>query len=508
MNGKTIPSLLCIAATAAAAQPALALDKASGAWSFHHENVLGTSLNLTIRAENHAQALQAEAALLATIDRANETLSAWNPNSELSRWMATRGTAEPVSPQLLETLALFDHWRTQTDGALDASVQTAVKMWRSATAEGRTPSESEVSQAVEAMQQKHWELDLDNGTATRLTDSPLVLASFAKSMISSQAADAALAAGATGVMLNVGGDVVVRGILSQVVDIADPTADAENDRPIDRVVVKDRAVATSGSYRRGFDTKQTLGSPQFSHIIDPRTAMPAGHIASSTVIAKDATTAGALATALSVVSPTERTELTARYQDAAYMIVQHDGQRLASANWSDYQTPLVKPAMYAAAMGAPAPAVNENFELAVQLDLARIDDPRYRKPYVAVWIEDKDRFPLRTVALWWDGKGRFLPEMKAWYHDDRVRNMAEGTDITRTVSSATRPPGSYTVKWDGKDSEGKAVPAGKYTVCVEIAREHGGYEIFRQELDFNGKPQQLKMGTGGEGSATVDYRKR
>jgi thiamine biosynthesis lipoprotein len=87
--------------------------------------------------------------------------------------------------------------------------------------------------------------------------------------------------------------------------------------------------------------------------------------------------------------------------------------------------------------------------------------------------------------------------------------MSEGNDITRTVASATRPPGHYTLKWDGKDNQGKLVKAGTYTICVEAAREHGTYQIERHELNFNGQPQQYTFPAGTElGAVSLDYRKR
>jgi hypothetical protein len=133
---------------------------------------------------------------------------------------------------------------------------------------------------------------------------------------------------------------------------------------------------------------------------------------------------------------------------------------------------------------------------------------RARRPYVAAWIEDKDKFPLRTIALWFD-KTRWLPELRAWNRDDRMRAMAEGNDITASVSGATRPPGKYTLKWDGKDNAGRPVKAGKYTVCLEVAREHGSYQIFRQEMDFMGVPKQIQLPANQEvAGASLDYGKK
>lgn len=78
-----------------------------------------------------------------------------------------------------------------------------------------------------------------------------------------------------------------------------------------------------------------------------------------------------------------------------------------------------------------------------------------------------------------------------------------------SVSSATRPAGKYTLKWDGKDNQGKLVKPGKYTVFIEASREHGTYQLMRQEMDFNGAPKQFNLTGNVEiASASLDYCKR
>ena len=153
-------------------------------------------------------------------------------------------------------------------------------------------------------------------------------------------------------------------------------------------------------------------------------------------------------------------------------------------------------------------AWDSSFELVVSFELANINAGGYRRPYVAVWIEDANRFPVRTLALWYQ-KPRWLPDLRAWSRGDRVRSMAEGTDLTRSVSSATRSAGKYTLKWDGKDNQGKPVKPGKYTVFIEAAREHGTYQLMRQEIDFNGASKQFNLNGNTEiASASLDYRKK
>jgi thiamine biosynthesis lipoprotein len=505
-------------ATAAVSSPAqqptyLPLDSGqyeTDIWTFHQEHVLGTSLEISVRAASQAEAERAEAAALAVFDHDEALLSTWRTDSEVSRWAKTRFEPVPVSPELFQVLSAFDWWRERTGGALDASVEAATRLWRSATAEGSVPSDREIALAVEAMQQPHWSLDREHRTATRLSDVPLALASFTKSYISSRAADAALNAGSTGVMLNVGGDVIVRGNLTQLVAVADPFAASENDPAMEHVVVRDRAVATSGSYRRGFELAEATRTqaPTFSHLIDPRTAQPASQVLSSTVIARDAVTAGALATAFSILPVDESRKLAASIPDLQYLLVLAGGEQIRSA--SSPQAPGFRAAAFKRApTGSTVPAGfwNPAYELTLDLTLPRISDFRYRRPYVAVWIEDAEHLPVRTLALWSE-KPRYLSDLRQWYRDNEM--LPDGMNIWRTLSSATRPPGSYTMTWDGKDNGGKLVKAGKYTVCIEAAREHGGYDIQRQDLSFdNNNAQQVKLPAASElGAITIDYHRR
>ena len=519
---KKLGAATCVPLTLAAVQQSANAsgwaqpDEMQGSvFTFHHENVLGTSLELRIRARDLAAAQRAESAALAELDRQDRILSSWKQSSELSRWESTRFTAIPVSPELYRTLANFDVWRKKTSGALDPSVEAAARLWRTASAQGRTPTSAEIAQTIEAMNQPHWSLDPVRHTATRLTDVPLTFATFVKSAISSSAADAALASGATGVMINVGGDIVARGAITQIVSITNPRASAENDAALEHIVVRNRAVATSGNYRRSIDVASQRASsraPKLSHILDPRTASPTGHILSSTVIAADAEAAGALATAFSVLPAEESAQIAASTPGIDYLIVTRDGETLRSSGFANYAIPGLHTAAYSPAPIPQAKAAagmwNANFELEIGLEIARLSDSRAKRPYVAIWVEDADHYPIRTLALWTE-KARWIPELKQWYKDEQIRNLTEGGDLSRTVASATRPAGQYSLKWDGKDNEGKLVKAGTYTICVEASREHGTYQVERHEINFGAQPQQFSFPAGVElGAVTLDYRKR
>jgi thiamine biosynthesis lipoprotein ApbE len=446
-------------------------------FAFGHENVLGTSLDLQFAADSEADAEVAEAMALAEIDRLRAVLSTWDPASEASRWLKSRNEATVVSEDLAGVLRAYDTWRERTGGAVDPAVGAAMALWEGAAQE---PDAAQRAAAVAAMGQRHWELD--GRVATRRGSTPQVFASLAKGYVLDRAAEAAMAGPVRGALINLGGDLVVRGEMRPRISVR-----SAEEGTAAQVTMAEGAMATSGDYRRGYE----IGGRRYSHLLDPRTAAPATGVRSATVMAGDAVTAGALATALAVLDPAEGQRLGDSVAGAEYLLLAANGRPILSRGWG------------ALAQTPPAGGM----ELAVEFEIARVEGQRYRRPYVAVWIEDKDKFPLRTLVFWVE-KSRWWPDLKSWYRGDRMRAMAEATEIAATVASATRAPGKYTVKWDGKDSHGKAVKPGRYAVCIEAAREHGTYQLIRHEMEFNGTAQSVPLKGNVEiASANLEYRK-
>ncbi|MEP6915693.1 MAG: DUF2271 domain-containing protein [Acidobacteriota bacterium] len=475
-------------------------------YSSHFDGVMGTSLDIRVQARSEQTGREAEQAILDEIDRESKILSSYDPASEFSRWTRSRDIATPASPELLEVLGAFDDYRGRTAGALDPAAEALTQAWTRAADQDRLPTTSELQTAVSLVRQRQWIVDRAASTVTRTSDAPLRLNSFTKSYIVDRAARRALRVkGVSGVLLNAGGDIVVRGDWTQTVGVADPVANADNAAPLGVLAVRDAVVATSGGAKRGFE----IGGRHYSHVIDPRTGQPTNHVASATVVSSDAIEAGALATAFCVLTPIESAALARSRPGVAYSLVLEDGRKVESPGWRQLDArPRPRQALggAVATLYAEQAAWNPAWQLNVSLELAR-PGGMAKRPYLAVWIEDKDRFPVRTVALWYDGKGRYLPEMRAWSRADRLRAMAEGSQIVNAVSSPTRQAGKYTLQWDGKDNAGKPVKAGTYTVCIEAAREHGSYQSIRQEMDFSGAPTHVALPGGTEiSAATLDYQ--
>jgi len=468
-----------------------------------YENVLGTSLEIKIAAVENGQAIKAEAAALNEIERLNKILSGYDRNSEFSRWMNAPKEPVKISPELFDVLSLFDDWHTKSGGALNASAETINRVWRNAAKENRIPSATEISAALTLVRERHYILDAANYSAQRTSDAQLMLNSFTKSYIMNKAANAALAiSGVNGIVLNIGGDIVVRGKHTEEVDVSNPKADAENDPPISKLELQNKTIATSGNYRRG----ELIDGKWYSHIVDPRTGQPAGNVISASVITDNSVDAGALATALNVLSPEEGKRLVSTVPHAEFMLITADGKRIESDGWKKFEIPRLNSNANSRLATKSDKIWDPNYELAINLELATLEGMRVHRPFVAVWVVDANKKPVRQIALWYK-KPRWLDEMSVWYAT-YYDAFSSGNSNLSSTTSATRAAGKYTLKWDGKDDKGNLVKQGAYTIYIEAAREHGSHQLMTQEIDVK-KTQHVDIhGNLEVSSASLDYHKK
>ena len=504
----------CLRLLGASVLLAAATPVSAEKFTFNHEHILGTSLEIQVEAASLAAATAAEGRVLTEIDRLSKVFSTYESDSEFSRWQSRTGIATPVSPELLQGLAASDRYRTLSHGAFHPAVQSLTQVWQHAEKRQQLPTTAELQTAVALVQRPQWTLDTTTSSATRLVDGPLSLNAIAKGGIVDAACQAALpkSGEVTGLVVCIGGDLRVAGDSVQPVHIVDPTNDAVNAPTVTTVYLHNQGLATSGNYRRGVKIQDQW----YSHIIDPRTGRPTDHIASATVVAATTMDADALATTFSVLNPEETATLAATLPGVEYFLIGRDGQRYQSPGWADLEQPQLyrlaaateKVEQVAVEPAAPAAPLHE---LTVKFELNKPTGAQYRRPYVAVWLEDADEFPVRTALLFMQTKQpgpRWHRDLLRWYRNDALRKVADGKDLIGTISGATRGPGEYKAVFDGKDDAGQPLPAGKYTLFLEVAREHGTYQLIRQSVTLGADPiAETKLKTNVEiKSASFEYR--
>lgn len=446
---------------------------------FDREDVLGTSFRLGVDAEGFSAAEEVQSAALAEIARLDALLSGWKADSELRRAMAA-AVPTKVSPELLAVLQACDRWRAESGGVFHPAIGGLTDLWRAAEKSGAAPTAAALSAAVAALPAAPWTLDAAAGTVAFAPGAPVSVDALAKGYVLDAVVrlPAARNARAALALVALGGDMVVADVREQRIDVRDPRFPEDNEDPLCRLRLKGRALATSGGYARGFD----VGGKRFSHILDPRTGRPAAGVLGATVVAADATTADALATILNVLPPAEGLA-AARKAKAEAVVVAADG----SVHATDGFRALAEPGGHFGPRKAPA-TFPAGQALKVDMELA---DPTasgeggarrrggYKRPYVAIWVEDAAGKPVKTLCLWVENL-RWLNDLKRWTRLYRDR----GDAFVGASSSATRKPGTYAFTWDGRDDDGRLVREGKYALKIEVVREHGTYQLATDSFEI------------------------
>jgi len=268
------------------------------------------------------------AAIQEELDRVDRLMSTYKPDSELSRFNASRSPDWfPVSKETAQVVAEAIRVGRLSEGALDVTVGPLVDLWSfgpEARPQGVLPTENEIAQAKSSVGYHQLDARLDPPALRKPSDRCRVdLSAVAKGFAVDQVARRLETMGVGRHMTEVGGEVRAAGLNAECQPwrIAIETPDLVG-RNVHRVVhLRDRAMATSGDYRNYFEKDGV----RFCHIIDPRTGRPVDHrLASVTVLADTCMEADALATALFVLGPDKGLRLAAEDNLAVLMLIRAD----------------------------------------------------------------------------------------------------------------------------------------------------------------------------------------
>ncbi len=137
-------------------------------------------------------------------------------------------------------------------------------------------------------------------------------------------------------------------------------------------------------------------------------------------------------------------------------------------------------------------------ELAIKIEIPKLNVAEYHRPYVAFWIERPDQTLAANLSVWYDTKkrnnegGKWLKDLRQWWR-------RSGRDLNLPLdglSGATRINGEHQLSFSGEHAALKNLPAGDYNLIVEAAREGGGREVLKLPFQWNGKESELISAQG------------
>jgi len=252
-----------------------------------------------------------------------------------------------VSPQTFEVIQKAIEFSKLSDGAFDITVGPLMDLWRSAAEANAVPTDAELAEVRAKVGYQKLILDANNKTIQFAVEGmKLDLGGIAKGYAIDKAVEAMQTCGSTGGMVDVGGNIRCfgrppKGKTHWLIGLQDPNvindnivipaqAGIQTGAPLLVLKFTDAAVATSGHYRRF----ALIQGKKYSHIIDTKTGSSSDKLASVTIIAKDATTADALSTAvivlgaekgLALIKKTPQTEAILITSPPEYKLVRTSG---------------------------------------------------------------------------------------------------------------------------------------------------------------------------------------
>jgi len=290
-------------------------------------STMGTGYSVLGYASDSVSDEQLQRRIDSLLEQINDQMSTYRPESEVSRFNGYPGTDWfEVSSETAYVVKQALTVSRASGGAFDVTVQPLVSLWGfgSEDARGEVPEQEEILAAAghvgfekigvrmspPAIKKDHSSMRID-------------LSGIAKGYAVDRIAEFLDGEAIETYLVEIGGELRARGRKLDgspwKVAVERPLAGRRSVQQIMRL--EDAAVATSGDYRNYFEEQ----GRQYSHILDPRRGRPAAApLASVTIVARTATYADAMATALMVLGPSAGFEFAVEHNLAAFFLIRSD----------------------------------------------------------------------------------------------------------------------------------------------------------------------------------------
>ena len=287
---------------------------------------MGTLFHITLYAANQQLAEEAATAGFQRVAALNDMMSDYQADSELMQLAEhPPGTPVQVSPELFDVLQRAQHFAQASGGAFDVTIGPYVRLWRFSRKRHQLPSAAELAAARAAFGYQKIRLDSKTRSVTLLAPNMrLDLGGIAKGYAADQVLALLKGRGVSRALVAASGDIAAGDPPPGQAGwkIAITGLDSTN-AATPQILLRNAAVSTSG------DVEQTIeiDGTRYSHIVNPATGLGLTNRIQVTVVARDATTSDALATALSVLGKDSGLALVDKLPNAAARIVTRDRDR-------------------------------------------------------------------------------------------------------------------------------------------------------------------------------------
>jgi thiamine biosynthesis lipoprotein len=303
-------------------------------------NVMGTDLEVTVRAQTGAEASVAFDAVQTEMARIENEMSEWIEGSPVSAINSSAGLKPVHVPdELFKVIAASITVSEVSGGAFDISWAAMRGLWD--FRKERVPTDVEINRKLPLVNYKNIEIDHAKKTVfLKKTGMAIGLGGIAKGYAVDMAMKAVIKLGIKNAIIRAGGDMRIQGVDEDGqpwnIGIKSPR---NKEKFIAELPLTNISVSTSGDYERFFLKDNVM----YHHIISPKTGQPARGTQSVTIIAPDTMTSDALSTAVFVLGPVAGLKLVEKLKGVAVVVVDDKGVVLYSSGFSEKNAPRTEP---------------------------------------------------------------------------------------------------------------------------------------------------------------------
>jgi len=245
---------------------------------------MGSAYSVVVYGEERTHMEEAVDAAFAEVQRLDQMLSNYKPESELSeinRYAGERPVA--VTQEMFDLLAACVEYSRESEGAFDITVGPLMKVWGFYKGTGRLPHRAEILGAMERVGYRNIVLDATHRTVQFAKQgAELDPGGIGKGYAVDRMVEVLKQYGIQTALVSASGSSIYGlgappGEKGWKVEIRDPKNEKKS---VVEVYLKDESMSTSGNYEKFFRAEGRI----YSHIMDPRTGWPAQGVLSVSAI--------------------------------------------------------------------------------------------------------------------------------------------------------------------------------------------------------------------------------
>jgi thiamine biosynthesis lipoprotein len=293
--------------------------------------LMGSRFEITAISENRDLAEKSVDAAINEIDRIEKQISSWDPNSQTSEVNRNAGIKPvKVDAELFYLIKRSKKISVLTGGVFDISYASLDKIWKFDGTMERIPTKVEMEKSVQKINYENIILDEENSTVfLKRKGMKIGFGGIGKGYAANKAKDLMITMGISSGVVNASGDLTTWGKKENGeewgVGITDPT---DKTKTFSWLIIGEKAVATSGNYEKFVE----FDGIRYTHIINPKTGLPAFGIKSVTIICPDAELADALATAVFILGEEDGIALIDRLKGIECLLFNENDELKTSRN--------------------------------------------------------------------------------------------------------------------------------------------------------------------------------